>query len=117
MIEETISEREAQRFYDRHGQRLEFSDAFEGRAKALAWSWCALEPGHRVLELGVGEAWLERLFMGLWSRIHALAPAQVGGCRPLELSPFLAAAGFHVVRRQHVGQLGTPSEVLLAQLA
>jgi demethylmenaquinone methyltransferase/2-methoxy-6-polyprenyl-1,4-benzoquinol methylase len=212
MIEDTISEAQAQRFYDRYGKRLEFSDAFEGRAKALAWSWCESSPGQRVLELGVGtgqfqalaaersrgqgvvvgldisrtmlelaqerapaarqvqgsvaalpfadqsfdwvfssytfdllplglievalaevrrvlrpegqvvlcgltegRAALERLFMFLWGGIHRVAPAQVGGCRPLTLTPLLEAAGFEVLRREHVGQLGTPSEVILVR--
>jgi len=218
VIEETVSEREAQRFYDRYGKKLEFSDAFEGRAKAVAWDWCELKPGQSVLEVGVGtgrfqayahaqvggggpgqeglcvgldlsrtmlelgqqrapgadqvqgsvcalpladasfdwvfssytfdllplrairaalpevrrvlkpegrvvlcgltegQASLERVFMFLWKGIHSLAPAQVGGCRPLELTPLLEDAGFEVLRREHVGQLGTPSEVLLARV-
>jgi ubiquinone/menaquinone biosynthesis C-methylase UbiE len=216
MIEETLSEAEAQRFYDRYGKRLEWSDWFEGRAKGVAHGWASPEPGQRVLELGIGtgrfqelarqqlgstgqalavelsptmlrltgerlqraglspagllrgsvialplasesfdwvfssytfdllplrslrvaleearrvlrpegrlvvcsltegQTWLERLFMGSWKRIHALSPARVGGCRPLVLGPLLEEAGFAIERRQHVGQLGTPSEVLLA---
>ena len=54
MIGPGLSEAEAKRFYDRHGARLELSDAFESRAKELAFSWLAAEPGQRVLELGVG---------------------------------------------------------------
>lgn len=209
MIEDTITAAEATRFYDRYGARLDWSDRFEGRAKALAHGWLELAPGQTVLELGPGtgrfqalataavgptgtsiavdlsltmlrltrarapaaravrasalalplpdgacdrafssyvldllprgaiatalaelrrvlrpggqlvlcslgegSTRVERLLMGLWSRIHRLAPARVGGCRPLGLEPLVAAAGFEVERRAHVGQLGVPSEVL-----
>ena len=53
--------------------------------------------------------------MSLWQGIHrVLGPAAVGGCRPLELGGLLEAAGFQVLRSEHVGQLGTPSSVVLA---
>lgn len=207
-----LTEAEAKRFYDRHGSKLEWSDAFEERAKRLAFSWVEPRPGDRVLELGVGcghfqpyalervgpaglvagfdlsetmlrltkdrapaaclvrasaahlpfraesfdwafssyvldllptqvieaalrglhealrpggslvlcsltegHSALERTFMALWKRIHRLAPERLGGCRPLRLAPLVQAAGFEVVRREHVGQLGMPSEVLLAR--
>ena len=65
-----------------------------------------------------GEGLLESALIGTWKVIHrALGPAAVGGCRPLQLAPQLAEAGFEVLRREHVGQLGTPSEVLLARVA
>jgi ubiquinone/menaquinone biosynthesis C-methylase UbiE len=209
-----LDEGQARRFYDKLGKRLSWGEPFEGRAKALAFSWVEAQPGQRVLEVGVGTGdffaslaergvldevlgvgldvsstmlrltderapgarlvrgsacappfapgsfdWiylgytldlfplervvptlralrellapeghalicsltegrtvLERLSMGTWKLIHrALGPAAVGGCRPLVLSPLLEEAGFEVLRRQHVGQLGTPSEVLLAR--
>lgn len=49
-----LSEREAQRFYDRYGRKLEWSDAFESRAKRRAWDLLALSAGEAVLEIGPG---------------------------------------------------------------
>ena len=67
---------------------------------------CSLSPGRSVLERGL---------MTLWQGFHrVLGPAAVGGCRPLELVGLLEQAGFQVLRAEHVGQLGTPSSVVLA---
>jgi ubiquinone/menaquinone biosynthesis C-methylase UbiE len=54
MFEQTISRDEARRVYDRIGDELERARRFEGEAKALALSLLALEPGQRVLQVGVG---------------------------------------------------------------
>lgn len=77
----------------------------------------AARPGGRVVLCGLtgGRTVVQRAVIGLWSRIHRLSPARVGGCRPLELAPRLAGAGLTLVERAHVGQLGVPSEVLLAR--
>lgn len=86
-------------------------------APALRALGAALAPGGRLVLAGLteGRTLAQRAVMGLWSRIHALAPARVGGCRPLVLAPFVAEAGLEVVSRRHVGQLGVPSEVLLVR--
>ena len=209
-IEAGLEPREAGRVYDRIGKSLALGGPFEGRARALAQSWLEVEPGQRVLEVGVGlgatlevlagrleggqvlgvdvsarllglagrrapqarlvfgsvtelpcrdasfdwavatytldllpspaipaalselrrvlrpegrlvlcslsegQTWLESCLMATWKRIHrAFGPAAVGGCRPLTLAPLLPDAGLTLLRSQHVGQLGTPSEVLL----
>ncbi|MDC3378687.1 class I SAM-dependent methyltransferase [Planctomycetota bacterium] len=211
-IEHTLTPREAKRFYDRYGTKLDWSDPFEGRAKAVAHSWVGLQPGDRVLELGIGcghfqahaaqrvgatgasvgvelsttmleltrakapaahlvhgnmlslplasgsfdwgfssyvldllplhaiapalrearrvlkagaplvlcsltegQTRAERLIIAMWKGIHALGPAHVGGCRPVCLQPLLREAGFEIERSEHVGQLGVPSEVILAR--
>lgn len=54
MIEHTISSEAAQRFYDRLGQRIDWSERYEGRAKARALNRLAVSPGQRVLNIGVG---------------------------------------------------------------
>lgn len=71
--------------------------------------------GRLVLcSLSEGETWLESCLMSTWKRIHrTFGPAAVGGCRPLNLAPLLPGSGLELLRREHVGQLGTPSEVLL----
>jgi ubiquinone/menaquinone biosynthesis C-methylase UbiE len=76
-----------------------------------------LRPQGRLVlcSLSEGQTWLESCLMATWKRIHrTLGPSVVGGCRPLELAPLLPGAGLELLRRQHVGQLGTPSEVILA---
>lgn len=83
---------------------------------ALAELRRVLKPSGKLVlcSLSEGETWLESSLMATWKWIHrALGPAAVGGCRPLRLGPLLPAAGLSLIRRQHVGQLGTPSEVLL----
>ena len=75
-----------------------------------------LRPEGRLVlcSLSEGQTWLESCLMATWKRIHrAFGPAAVGGCRPLTLAPLLPDAGLTLLRSQHVGQLGTPSEVLL----
>lgn len=207
-----LSEREARRFYDAYGRKLDWSRAFEGKASDAALARVLAEPGQRVLELGTGcghllgpvgdrvgsgglavgidlsatmldlsraqgagaclvrgsvarlpfasasfdwvlscyvldllpgeviagalaeaarvlrpggrlvlcgltegETALERTFMFLWKRIQRISPASVGGCRPLVLGPLLGAAGLEVLDDVHVGQLGTPSQVVEAR--
>lgn len=213
MIEETLSQREAQRFYDGYGRKLEWGDPFEARAKARTLGLAQVQAGERVLELGVGTgrfqaaacAWgaglvvgldvsptmlglgreaapqahpvrgtatalpfaaasfdlvfstytldllalrdvelalrearrvlrpggrlavcsltegrtlAQRALIGAWKGIHRwLGAARVGGCRPLELTELVRAAGFTLEADEHVAQLGIPSEVLLARPA
>jgi ubiquinone/menaquinone biosynthesis C-methylase UbiE len=86
--------------------------------RALAELRRVLRPEGRLIlcSLSEGQTWLETALMWAWKVIHRrLGPAIVGGCRPLTLAPLLPDAGLELVRSQHVGQLGTPSEVLLAR--
>ncbi len=57
-----------------------------------------LEQAHRILmpdgllcldSLTYGRGFLARAVCGTWQRIHALSPALVGGCRPLDLTELL----------------------------
>jgi ubiquinone/menaquinone biosynthesis C-methylase UbiE len=210
MIDHTLTEAEAKRFYDRYGRNLDRGEPFEGKAKARARALADAQPGERALEVGIGtgqflaeatargarvvgvdlsetmiaisrerapdarlvrasalrlpladgavdlafscylldllpgpdidralrelarvvrpggrvvlcgltegRSLAERALMGLWKKIHRLSPARVGGCRPLELAPRLAAAGLALVTHERVSQLAVPSEVLLARV-
>ena len=52
-----------------------------------------------------------RWFNALWEFLYKIRPALLGGCRGVELAPYLGKAGFIKVHRQYVSQLGFPSEV------
>jgi len=82
-----------------------------------------LDESHRVLRTGgrlavVGLTWgtgpLTALVSGIWSLVHRVSPATVGGCRPLNVSAHLDAR-WHVHYRAAVSGRGIPSEVLVAE--
>lgn len=50
----------------------------------------------------------------LWGRVHALSARLVGGCRPIELVPFVSDGLWTVRFRRVVTAWGVPSEVLVA---
>ena len=54
MIEDTISRQQAQNFYDRIGHRYDWFEMYEGKAKACGLESLQLEPGLRILNVGVG---------------------------------------------------------------
>ncbi len=79
---------------------------------------------HRVLaadgRLGLvgltsGRTPLARLVSGLWRTVHRLEPRLVGGCRPLELTEFLAADRWHIEHHNVVSPWGISSEIVVAR--
>jgi hypothetical protein len=50
-----------------------------------------------------------------WSQIHALRPALVGGCRPLELLSCIPSKQWRVRHHAKVAPFAVPSEVLIAE--
>jgi demethylmenaquinone methyltransferase / 2-methoxy-6-polyprenyl-1,4-benzoquinol methylase len=56
----------------------------------------------------------ERWYHGLWELVYRMRPAWLGGCRGVQLVPFLEAAGFTVESREYVTELGFASEVIRA---
>jgi ubiquinone/menaquinone biosynthesis C-methylase UbiE len=82
-----------------------------------------LEQAHRILRpaglfclasLSVGATPASRLVARLWSGIHALHPALVGGCRPIQLLALLPEARWSVVHHVEVAPFAIPSEVVVA---
>jgi len=65
------------------------------------------------LSTGVGP--LSRAVAGVWSRIQALRPGLVGGCRPLDLLPFLAESDWKLRHHAKVVAFGVTSEALVAE--
>ena len=56
----------------------------------------------------------ERWYHGLWELVYRIRPAWLGGCRGIQVVPFLEAAGFRVSSREYVSQFGFSSEVVRA---
>ncbi len=82
-----------------------------------------LEEAHRLLSpdgllclVGAthGQTPLERLVMGLATRLHSLSPSLVGGCRAVDLLSFLPSGRWRVVHRGVTSKWGIASEVLVA---
>ena len=68
----------------------------------------SLAPGGRLVLVNMTTG------AGLWAWLYRRNPALLGGCRGVELLPYVQAAGFVGARRELVMQLGFPSEILLA---
>lgn len=67
-----------------------------------------------LVSLTPGSTPLARLVTWCWTRLHALDPRLVGGCRPLELRSCLSDTDFHPDYTQVVTRFGVPSEVVVA---
>jgi len=65
------------------------------------------------LSTGVGP--LSRAVAGLWSWVHAHRPSVVGGCRPIDLLPFLHGSDWDVCFHQKVVAFTVTSEALVAR--
>ena len=79
---------------------------------------------HRILEpegllclssLSTGTGSPSRFVSRLWSRVHALRPALVGGCRPLELLSWAPAKHWRVRHHAKLAPFAVSSEVLIAE--
>ncbi len=75
-----------------------------------------LVPGGRLVLLSLTEGvdFLSRSLVAGWKFLFSLAPMACGGCRPLVLTTWVAAAGFRISASQTVVQGGVPSEIILA---
>jgi ubiquinone/menaquinone biosynthesis C-methylase UbiE len=83
-----------------------------------------LREAHRILEpggllclsgLSTGTGPFSRLVSRAWLRVHALRPALVGGCRPLELVAWLPPQQWRLRHHAKLAPFGVPSEVLVAE--
>jgi ubiquinone/menaquinone biosynthesis C-methylase UbiE len=61
-----------------------------------------------------GVSLLGRTVSSIWTGIHGLRPAWVGGCRPVVLAPQLERSGWSIGHSWIVRTWGIPSEVLVA---
>ncbi len=67
-----------------------------------------------LVSLTRGATPLARLVTWSWSRLHALDPRLVGGCRPLELRDHLPPTHWRLDYAQVLTRFGVPSEVVVA---
>ncbi|MFW6313478.1 MAG: class I SAM-dependent methyltransferase [Spirochaetota bacterium] len=84
----------------------------------LCEAWRMLVPGGRlcVVSLTFGRTPFTRLVSWLWERIQSIAPARMGGCRPISPSR-LVSEDEHAWRIEHasvVCRFGVCSEVVVA---
>jgi ubiquinone/menaquinone biosynthesis C-methylase UbiE len=68
-----------------------------------------------VASLSTGDGLFSRFMSSFWSRVHALNPALVGGCRPIELSTWLSEASWRIRRQERLAPFGVPSEAVVAE--
>ena len=68
-----------------------------------------------LASLSTGRGVLPRLAGRVWAIVHAVVPAAVGGCRPIDLGPRLAASDWRVRVHEHLAPFGIPSEVVVAE--
>ena len=62
-----------------------------------------------------GERRSERVVASLLKRIHAVRPALLGGCRPIDIESALREEGWRICFRCVVSPFAIPSEVVIAQ--
>jgi SAM-dependent methyltransferase len=83
-----------------------------------------LHEGHRILRpggllclsgLSSGIGFTSRIVASVVSWAQSLRPSLVGGCRPVELLPFLPASQWQVQHHLKVAAFGVPSEVVVAK--
>jgi ubiquinone/menaquinone biosynthesis C-methylase UbiE len=76
-----------------------------------------LRPGGQVIlvSLTEGTTLLSRLVVGAWKAAYAVSPVVCGGCRPLRLSQWAAAAQFEIIEDEVAVQFGVPCEILAAR--
>jgi ubiquinone/menaquinone biosynthesis C-methylase UbiE len=67
-----------------------------------------------LVSLTRGSTPLSRLVTWSWTRVHALEPRLVGGCRPVELRDCMSRTGFHIDYARVITRFEVPSEVVVA---
>ena len=69
-----------------------------------------LRPGGRLVLANMTKP--EHWYQALWEGLYRWRPSLMGGCRGVQLLPFVESAGFQSVRREVVSQMTFPSEVI-----
>lgn len=69
-----------------------------------------LRTGGRIVLVNMTKG--SRWFNAVWEWLYTTRPSLLGGCRGIELTPYVEEVGFEQVRREYVSQLFFPSEVI-----
>lgn len=86
-------------------------------SQLLAEAQRVLVPGGLLclLSLSPGCTPGSRLLAGLWTRLHALSPMLVGGCRPLALRRCLENGAWAIRHHRRIARFAFPSEIVIAE--
>ncbi len=104
--------------YDRFVSNYVFDLLSEEDIRAvIAEAYRMLRPGGMLglVSLSTGAGPISRAVATVWGWIQALQPAVVGGCRPIELRPFLPTSKWQVLHDEKIVAFAIPSEILVAQ--
>jgi len=69
-----------------------------------------LRPGGRMVLANMTRP--RHWYQGLWEVLYRISPRLMGGCRGVELLPYVEAAGFRNTRREFISQLTFPCDVV-----
>ncbi len=75
-----------------------------------------LAPGGLLCLAGItpGTTALSRVVMGLWNALFRVAPAKLGGCRPIRVAGYLVPGEWRIEHHRVVVAYGIASEVVVA---
>ena len=68
-----------------------------------------------LTSLSTGTGFVSRAVAHAWTWLHGQRPSIVGGCRPIDLLPFLAPANWRIASHQKVVTFGVTSEMVVAE--
>lgn len=68
-----------------------------------------------LISLTRGERGFARLLTSAWGRLWALSPTLVGGCRPINLTPYVESPDWTVEHDEIVTSFGVPSQIVIAR--
>ena len=103
--------------YDRWLSNFVFDLLSEADIEAvLAEAHRMLKPGGLLClaSLGTGDAWYSRTMASVWASIHRISPQIVGGCRPINLLPFLSPDRWSIVHHRSLAPFLVPSDAIVA---
>lgn len=85
--------------------------------RALREAHRALRPGGLagITSLTFGRDLLGRAVSTLWTAVHRLSPRRVGGCRPLDLEPWLQPPAWKIQYLETHRASGLTSQVVVAR--
>jgi ubiquinone/menaquinone biosynthesis C-methylase UbiE len=81
--------------------------------RALGEFFRATKPQGRLVLVVMGRQ--SRVLDRIWMSAYRHAPVLVGGCRPVDLAPALAATGWKIESEEKITQRGFRSELILAR--